>query len=118
MTGCLVERVRRYYDRVDAGDLEGLLALFHPEVVYERGGHPAIVGLDALARFYREQRLIREGRHELLDVIAEGERVAVRGRFAGVLRSGEPVAVRFADFHHFRDGLIWRRYSYFMDRFV
>ncbi|ADU51924.1 protein of unknown function DUF1486 [Thermaerobacter marianensis DSM 12885] len=107
-----------YYQRVDAGDLEGLLALFHPEVVYERGGRPPIHGLDALRQFYIGERIVREGRHELERVLVEGPHVAVRGRFRGVLKSGEPVDVRFADFHHFRDGLIWRRYSYFMDRFV
>lgn len=114
----LREKARCYYERVDAGDLEGLLALFHPEIVYERGGRPPIRGLAALRRFYTEQRIIREGRHELEAVLVEGQHVAVRGRFRGVLKSGEQVTVRFADFHDFRDGLIWRRYSYFMDRFV
>ncbi|WP_083855329.1 nuclear transport factor 2 family protein [Thermaerobacter subterraneus] len=62
--------------------------------------------------------VIQEGRHQLDAILVEGEQVAVRGVFRGVLKTGEEVTVRFADFHHFRDGLIWRRYSYFMDRFV
>jgi len=107
-----------YYQRVDAGDLEGLLALFHPEVRYERGGRDPIEGIDALRRFYESERLIREGRHQLDAVLVEGDQVAVRGVFRGILQTGEEVAVRFADFYRFRDGLIWRRYSYFMERFV
>lgn len=102
--------MHRYYELVDAGDLEGLLALFHPEVRYERGGRPPIEGIHALRRFYEGERIIREGRHQLDAVLVEGDQVAVRGVFRGVLKTGEEVTVHFTDFHHFRDGLIWRRY--------
>lgn len=112
------QTIRGYYDLVDTRNLEGVLALFHPQIMYERGGQGAIHGIGELRNFFESGRLIREGRHELTTVLADGQHVAVRGQFSGTLHSGEAVTVRFADFHEFKDGLIWRRYSYFMDRFV
>jgi ketosteroid isomerase-like protein len=112
------ERVLRYFELVDSGRLEELLKLFYPEVVYERGGTGTIQGLDQLRRFYLEQRVIEHGKHKLETVLVDGSWAAVRGSFTGVLKSGERVSIRFSDFHQFREGKIWRRYSYFMDRAV
>lgn len=108
------ERVRRYYDLVDARDYDGLLALFADDVVYDRPGQGAIEGIDALERFYREERPLSEGDHALDAVVVDGDTAAVRGTFSG--RQGETtVSFGFADFHTFDDGLIARRVT-FTDR--
>jgi hypothetical protein len=105
---------RRYYELVDAEEYDDLVALFAPEVVYERPGQSAIEGRPALRRFYEEKRPLSAGSHELHSVVADGSTVAVRGRFTG--RQGErDVDFGFADFHEFEDGLIARRYT-FTDR--
>ena len=114
----LAQLTRRYYDLVDSGDHETMLTLFADDVIYERGGTEPIRGIEAMRRFYAGERIIAQGRHELDQILVQGDWVVVRGRFNGRLKDGQEVAVRFADFHQVRDGRIQRRYTYFMDRFV
>jgi ketosteroid isomerase-like protein len=110
----LAETVRRYYDLIDSNDLDGVAALFAADAVYERPGYPPFVGAASIGVFYRNDRRIAAGRHELTNVLANGCRVAVEGRFAGQLRDGQHAATRFADFWEFGDdGLVRRRDTYF-----
>jgi len=106
------ELVQRYYDRIDAADYDGLLALFAADVTYDRPGQGVIEGIDALERFYREERPLSDGDHELHAVVVEGDTAAVRGRFEG--RQGdERVAFGFADFHTVdEEGSIAHRVTY------
>lgn len=106
--------VREYYDLVDAEAYEELVALFAADVRYERPGQDAIEGRNALHAFYRDQRPLEEGTHEIHDVVVDGRTIAVRGTFSGT-QHGETVAFDFADFHEFEDGKIRRRYT-FTDR--
>jgi hypothetical protein len=103
--------VERYYDHVDDGDVPALLALFAEDVVYDRPGHDTIEGRDALERFYREDRPLSDGTHELATVVVDGQTVAVEGRFTG-RQDGDPVTLGFADVHTFADGVIVRRKTY------
>jgi ketosteroid isomerase-like protein len=105
--------VRHYYELVDAGKLDELLALFHDEIVYQRQGTPDITGMAAMRRFYEEERIIDSGRHEIAQVLTDGSWVAVRGLFEGRLKSGASVKLRFTDWHRFRDGKIDRRETLF-----
>jgi len=103
--------VRRYYDLVDAGDYDALVALFSEDVVYERPGQTSIEGEEALRTFYEAERPLSNGEHELHAVVPDGDTVAVRGTFRGE-QDGEPVELGFADFHQFEDGEIVRRDTY------
>ena len=91
-------RIRRYYELVDAGDVPALVDLFAPDAHYRRPGYQTLVGHAQLERFYREQRVIREGRHTLSTLVATDDEIAVHGLFRGVLRDGTEVELRFADF--------------------
>ncbi|WP_225829131.1 nuclear transport factor 2 family protein [Streptomyces naphthomycinicus] len=114
MTDSHLASVREYYARVDAGDIPGLLALFDDRAAYARPGYPVLHGTDALSAFYRETRVIAEGTHALIDMVAAGGHVAVQGRFNGRLKDGSASEVRFADFFRFNErGLIQRRDTYF-----
>jgi len=104
------ELARAYYDAVDDDRVDDLLALFADDVTYERPGQASIEGKDALATFYREERAL-DGEHELHDVVVDGDRVAVRGTFAGE-QAGDPVEFGFADFHFVADGVIAERHTY------
>jgi uncharacterized protein len=110
--------VQRYYGLIDAGRVDEMLALFDVDATYIRGGTPPIRGMAALTEFYRRERIIDNGRHEILSLICQGDWVAVRGRFAGTLKSGEAVDVQFADFHRVADGRIRERFTYFQDRSI
>lgn len=107
-------RTRLYYDLVDAGDVEGVLGWFAEDAVYHRPGYAPMQGRGALAAFYGGERVIESGRHVLDEVIVEGSRVAVRGRFEGTLKDGSAAALGFADFIVYDpDGRACERRSYF-----
>jgi uncharacterized protein len=110
--------VRRYYDLVDAADIEGILSLFSEAVVYERQGTPTITGKDQLRRFYSEDRIIASGAHTLDEVLVGTAWVAVRGTFRGTLKNGDAVEPEFTDWFHVVDGVIERRQSLFPGRAV
>lgn len=109
----LVSAVRRYYECVDANDVPGILALFTPEATYRRPGYPPIVGTTAWEDFYRNQRVIESGRHTLVNVVRDGNQVAVQGTFAGVLRNGSVAELEFADFYRSDGDLFTERTTYF-----
>jgi steroid Delta-isomerase len=109
-----VQVVRRFYELVDRGDAAGLAALFAPDAEYRRPGYGLMTGPEGLLGFYGRDRTIREGGHTLTVVLADGPTVGVFGEFHGVLHSGEPVDLRFADSFTVRpDGLFATRDTYF-----
>lgn len=106
--------VRRYYELVDQGDVDGLVALFDPAAVYHRPGYEPLRGKEELLRFYSSQRVIKEGRHTLGTVVVGDGEIAVHGEFRGTLHSGETVETRFADFFRCNpDGTFTRRDTFF-----
>ncbi|MFJ1767382.1 nuclear transport factor 2 family protein [Amycolatopsis sp. NPDC088138] len=106
--------MRHYYRLVDRGDVEGLIALFDTDAVYHRPGYQPLHGHEELRHFYLEDRVIRDGRHDLDTVIASDDEVAVHGSFRGMLHDGNEVDVRFADFFTFQsDGSFSRRDTFF-----
>lgn len=105
--------VARYYTLVDAGDVDGLVALFTPEAVYERPGYAPMEGHDALREFYTGERIIESGAHTVTDVVAQGDRVAVQGRFEGRARDGRELSLRFSDFFTLDGSRISARTTYF-----
>ena len=108
------ETVRRYYETVDTGRIDELVALFAPDGVYRRPGYEPLTGRGAIERFYRGDRVIVSGTHSLTQVTADGADVAVHGEFTGTLKTGERVSLRFADFFAFdADGLFARRDTFF-----
>ena len=115
----LESRVREYYRRVDADDIEGLIALFSPEAIYRRPGYEPICGRQELEVFYRKDRVIARGRHSVESVICDDLLGAVQGSFEGDLRNGDSVRLRFADFFTAgSDHLFTRRDTYFFQPLV
>lgn len=102
-----------YYEAVDSGDTHRVLSMFRPDAVYRRGGYAPIEGAAELRDFYDNVRIIDSGEHTVHSVICEGSRAAVRGRFDGVSRGGEQLAVEWADFFDYDGDLIRERTTYF-----
>ena len=106
------QAVRDYYEYVDDEDYESVFALFAEDVTYERPGQSDLSGMDEFREFYLEDRPLEDGDHEVYDVVADGDTVAVRGRFEGV-QDGTVVSFGFADLHRFDDdGDIVERWTY------
>lgn len=106
--------VRNYYTLVDAQDFDGLVELFAEEAVYRRPGYEPLVGRTNLAGFYGGERVIVEGRHSVTELVADGNKVAVNGDFAGTLKDGKRAELRFADFFTLNpDGLFASRETFF-----
>jgi len=106
--------VHRLYELIDANDIPAMLDLFADDATYHRPGYDPILGRVQLERFYRQDRIIREGEHTPAVVLANGSDVAVHGRFRGVLKSGEPLELRYAEFFTMApDGRFASRQTYF-----
>lgn len=114
MTADLRAATLRYYAMVDAGDVDGVLDWFAEDATYWRPGYAPMVGRDALRAFYSGERVIDSGRHLIDELLVDGDRVAVHGRFEGTLKDGSPARVGFADFLRYDpNGRVTERRSYF-----
>ena len=104
--------VRSYYEHIDNEEYEEVFALFAEDIQYERPGQATLRGMDEFRKFYIEDRPLEDSNHDDLDLIADGDTVAVRGTFRGT-QDGSSVSFGFADIHEFdEDGLITKRYTY------
>jgi ketosteroid isomerase-like protein len=104
--------VTAMFRAVDARDWAALALHFHEDLRYDRPGFPPLMGRDRVLHFYREVRAIH-GTHQIEAIVIDGEAGASWGRFVGTKTDGAPVDVQYADCYRFRDGLLWRRKSFF-----
>lgn len=101
---------------IDAEDWDVLDTLFAPDLIYEVPGREPIRGIEALQHYYRVERAVSEGRHDIEGVLADGEYAVSWGRFRARSAAGKAdIDVRFTDLCHFSDGLIDSRRVYFFD---
>ena len=94
----LERAVRTYYQLVDANDVDGVVAMFAEDAVYNRPGYDPLIGRRQIERFFRDQRVIERGRHTVTEVVVSGSVVAVHGACSATLKSGRDLDLRFADF--------------------
>jgi len=114
----MTSTVDKYYELVDANDVEGLLALFAQHAWYERPGYDRLTGRTALQKFYSDDRVIDSGQHTILRKIVSDDAVAIEGTFAGRLKDGRHVSLGFADFFELTGELIQGRRTYFYTALV
>ncbi len=106
--------VRDFYARIDTDDIAGMCALLSSDVVYRRPGYPDMTSRESVEYFYREQRTISHGRHQLTRIVATDRDIAVHGRFTGMMRDGRAAEHRFAEFFTVTsDGRISGRDTFF-----
>jgi ketosteroid isomerase-like protein len=98
---------------IDAGDWAALGRLYADDCVYQRPGFEVIEGLASLIHFYAELRPIRSGRHRVSRFLKDDAQLCASGRFDGVLRTGEPINLEFADLYTIRNRLISSRKTFF-----
>ena len=107
--------VRRYFAIVDGGDVTALEAVLAPDFRLHMAGMPAALDRAAASGMLAGLLAGLPGvRHELRELVAEGDRVAVRldavgthgGEFLGVPASGRPVTIAAMNLFRVHDGRI------------
>jgi ketosteroid isomerase-like protein len=98
---------------IDARRWKDLLKFFTDDVVYERPGYDALIGLSALEHFYREIRIVAAGEHRIEHIVASTNAAACWGRFVGAAHDGRALDERFADTYDLHNGRVARRTTYF-----
>lgn len=117
--------VRRYVERYNANDIEGMLACCTDDIVFETvanpGGALRLNGKDEIREvLLATTRAFRERRHQLAGIIVDGDRVAAETVFSGVaaaqlgdqVRPGDHVSIRGATIFEIRDGRFARICDY------
>ena len=122
----VLERTRAYFAALEAGATgESLAAYYAPDVVQEEFPNrlnPSGARRDLAAILQgaeRGQQLMAAQRYEILNLVAEGDRVAVEFRWTGKLAvsvgslaAGDELRGRFACFLEFGDGRIVAQRNY------
>lgn len=117
--------VRRYVERYNASDVDGMLECCAEDVVFETitnpGGSLKLKGKREMREIIEATtRAFRERRHEVVAIIVDGERAAAETVFSGVaaaelgqnVRPGEHVSIRGATIFEVRDNRLARICDY------
>jgi uncharacterized protein len=107
------ETIVSLFRHIDAREWSRVEKLFSEDIVYERPGYPRFRGRPRVMHFYRRERVITSGQHELHRIVVRGSVAVCWGRFRGNRKNGMPVDIRFADVYRFDEGRIKHRTSYF-----
>jgi steroid delta-isomerase-like uncharacterized protein len=117
--------VRRYVERYNASDVDGMLDCCADDVVFETvtnpGGSIRLEGKDEMREVIEATtRAFRERRHEVVAIIVDGQRAAAETVFSGVaaaelgqnVRPGEHISIRGATIFELRDNRLARICDY------
>jgi steroid delta-isomerase-like uncharacterized protein len=117
--------VRRYVERYNANDIDGMLECCADDVVFETvtnpGGSIRLNGKDEMREVIEATtRAFRERRHEVIGMIVDGQRAAAETVFSGVaaaelgqaVRPGEHVSIRGATIFELRNDRLARICDY------
>ena len=105
-------RVRRFFDLVNANDLDAVAALCGPGYQLHFDGMPTVDAAGAVEMFGGFLAAFPDIHHEVIDQIAEGDRVAtrivVRGTqtadFMGIPATGRAIEIGSINIHVIADG--------------
>lgn len=117
--------VRRYVDRYNSNDVDGMLECCVDDVVFETvsnpGGSIRLNGKDEMREIIEATtRAFRERRHEVVSILVDGEKAAAETVFSGVaatelgqhVRPGEHVSIRGATLFETRGNKLARICDY------
>ena len=114
---------RAYFEAVGARDLDAMTALWEPGAIDEIHGLASMRAPEEIREWFSNTfRAVPDFRMEILDLIASGEKVAVRwhmtgtfsgdARFEGAIATGEKIDITGCDVLTVRDGRIVRNDAY------
>ena len=117
--------VRRYVDRYNANDVDGMLDCCSDDVVFETitnpGGSLKLNGKEEMREVIEATtRAFRERRHEVVAILVDGQRAAAETLFSGVaaaelghhVRPGEHISIRGATIFELKDDRLARICDY------
>ena len=106
----MIKKLNDYYEGLDERNFERVLSAFHDDMIYK---HPKIWefeekqpeyhGKEAFKTLYLDKRGKRPFEHQVVDIIAEGDKAAILGTVPGQEGSMSWVA-----YVKFKDGQIYR----------
>jgi predicted ester cyclase len=117
------EVVSEYFDALAAQDLDRAVATWKPGCVDRLSGFDDLVAPDGIRDYFAGLfATIPDWRFEVLDLVAEGDKVAVRwraagtfdgtGKFEGFAPNGRPIDLEGADLLTVEDGKIVSNFAY------
>lgn len=117
--------VRRYVERYNSNDVEGMLDCCSDDIVFETVTNPngaiRLKGKAEMREVLNATTLaFRERRHEVIAMIVDGERAAAETVFSGVaaaelgqnVRLGDHISIRGATIFELHDGRLGRICDY------
>jgi steroid delta-isomerase-like uncharacterized protein len=117
--------VRRYVDRYNSNDVDGMLDCCVDDVIFETitnpGGMIRLNGKVEMREIIEATtKAFRERRHELVSILVDGEKAAAETVFSGVaatelghhVRPGEHISIRGATMFELRDNKLSRICDY------
>ncbi len=114
----ITKMVDAYNAAIKSGDPKDLLAFYSPDYVDANTGKPGTDNVTASLTTFA--KAFPDGQLTIVDIVAEGDKVAVHttftgtnsGPFATLPATGKPVKFEGVDFYTFKDGKIVSDYSY------
>lgn len=105
--------IMRLFEIIDGRTWDDLKHVFAEDCLYIRPGYEPLVGLRAVEHFYRFDRIVASGQHDIERVVSDSEAAACWGRFQGRSRSGQLLNEGFADGYVIRAARLVERRTYF-----
>ena len=111
----MIDTIYRAYDARDKGDIEGLMAAFHPNAVFEIKGEKDILQIAGPVQGHPSVRAAMTGfietfefmKRDIIDAMAEGDRIAIHSRLKVRFIPGDVVVTTdVLDKFKFEDGKI------------
>jgi len=111
----MIDTIYRAYDARDKGDIEGLMAAFHPNAVFEIKGEKDILQIAGPVQGHPSVRAAMTGfietfefmKRDIIDAMAEGDRIAIHSRLkVRFIRGDVVVTTDVLDKFKFEDGKI------------
>jgi ketosteroid isomerase-like protein len=111
----MIDTIYRAYAARDKGDIEGLMAAFHPDAVFEIKGDKDILEVAGPVQGHPSVRAAMTGfietfefmKREIVDAMVEGDRIAVHSRLKVRFIPGDVVVTtELLDKFRFEDGRI------------
>jgi uncharacterized protein len=112
MTASNAQLVAELLDLIDQHRWSDLPHLLAADCVIERPGSAPLVGLARIKHFYRHERPVAAGHHELDEVVANAGAAACWGTFTGTTKDGHSIQERFADTFRLSGDKITHRTTY------